>query len=80
MSIQRLNKLRSECGKEKWNEVLSQAEKDKKKLREHYAGLAMQGICNNPDAFQCYTPKEISRMAIEQADSLIEQLTRSRNV
>ena len=46
-------------------------------LRQHYAGLAMQGMCANPDPQVCQAPPEtIAKWAVALADALLEELTK----
>lgn len=40
-------------------------------LREHYAGLAMQGYCARPQGFTTQGPGDIAVLAAETADKLI---------
>lgn len=46
-----------------------------KLLREHYAGLAMQGFCANP-AFETRQAEQLVEWSVEQADALIAALNK----
>lgn len=41
--------------------------------REYFAGLAMQGLCANPNTFNM-SYEEIAQYSIKQADELLKQL------
>lgn len=45
-------------------------------LRQHYAGLALQGLLSNPD--HRYGPDEAAREALTYADSMIYVLEKNR--
>lgn len=44
-------------------------------LREHYAGLAMQGAITNP-AYEHWTVEQVAELAVRQADALIAALNK----
>lgn len=50
---------------------------DKQELREHYAGLAMQGLLAS-DTNNMWSYIEVAKMAVTQADLLIEQLNKDK--
>lgn len=41
-------------------------------LRQHYAGLAMQGYLANSAVWHEYSNHQLAKMAYEQADAMIE--------
>lgn len=47
-------------------------------ILEHYAGLAMSGLCANPD-FSETSEKEIAECAVNIAEATIAALSRRRN-
>ena len=48
-------------------------------LRQHYAGLAMQGYCANPhDSVNNKSFQELAVWSVEQADALIAALFQSQ--
>ena len=42
--------------------------------REHFAGLAMQGLCANANLNQSFKAKDIARYATSYADALLAEL------
>jgi len=46
-------------------------------LREHYAGLAMQGLCANTE-WATSSESSIADSSVSQADALIEELNKTQ--
>lgn len=48
--------------------------------REHFAGLAMQGLCNATcqDGTWCHDAKTVAKTAVEYADALLAELERTK--
>ena len=44
--------------------------------REHFAAMAMQGMCANSSLIQIWTYQNIAEWSVQQADSLIEALNK----
>lgn len=57
---------------------LVQPKREGMTLLEHYAGLALQGLCASSSAWQEMTIKEMAVGAIERAKALIEQLEKEK--
>ena len=46
-------------------------------LREHYAGLAMQGFCADDSAWE-HNPNKKAEQAVKMADALIAELEKNK--
>jgi hypothetical protein len=44
--------------------------------REHFAAMAMQGMCANSSLIQIWTYQNIAEWSVQQADALIEALNK----
>lgn len=59
-------------------ELINAAQSTQNQRREHFAAMAMQGLCANSIAGSQHIPANLAAEALEYADALIEALDRAK--